>query len=340
MNEINKKVISEILQNNYGVIPEIMVRIRRKSDRQVWKITDANKNIYALKYLEKSARAPIIAAVNDYMHGKGIPVTPVLPTLDGTSYLDVNNGCFLLFPWLEGEHPSYAEPGMIEKMAILLAKFHEASHGYAASGNPITDNRLDWNKIYKKKIKKMEKFRVKASVSEDSFSKVYLNHLPWLKARANWVLEQLPQTALRNLLYSLQHNPRLGHGDYSHLNVLRNNHNELTVIDLDTVSLALPMRDISHLCTLIKQSFGEWSRERFQVVLDAYQQIRPLSAEELELLLLDQIFPHKAIRLAQKYFDDTSHAKGHATLLIEFERCIAIDKQKITELGMGPLWKE
>lgn len=336
MNEVNKKVVSEILQNNYGVIPEIMVRVRRKSDRQVWKITDTNKNIYALKYLEKSARAPIIAAVNDYMHGKGIPVTPVLPTLDGTSCVNVDYGCFLLFPWLQGEQPSYAEPGMIEKMAILLAKFHEASHGYAASGQPIADNRLDWNKIYKKKIKKMKKFRVKASTSEDSFSKVYLSYFPWLQARANWVLERLPQTALHTLLDSLQHDPRLGHGDYSHLNVLCNNHNELTVIDLDTVSLALPMRDISHLCTLIKQFFGEWSRERFQAVLDAYQQIRPLSAEEHELLLLDQIFPHKAIRLAQKYFDDS----GNAKLLIEFERCMAIDKQKITDLGMGPIWKE
>lgn len=336
MTEINKKVISDILQNNYGVIPEIMVRIRRKSDRQVWKITDTNKNIYALKYLEKSARAPIIAGVNGYMHGKGIPVTPVLPTLDGTSFVNVDNGCFLLFQWLEGKHPSYTEPGMIEKMAILLAKFHEASHGYAASGNPIADNRLDWKKIYKKKMKKMERFRVKASVGDDSFSKAYISHLPWLQARAKWVLERLPQTALLTLMDTVKHDPRLGHGDYSHLNVLRNNHNELTVIDLDTVSIALPMRDISHLSTLINQSLGAWSRERFQLVLDAYQQIRPLSAEEYELLLLDQIFPHKAIRLAQKYFDDS----GNLTLLIEFERCIEIDKQKIIDLGMGPIWKE
>jgi spore coat protein I len=337
LTEINKKVISEILLIHYGVVPDILVRIRRKSDRQVWKITDANKKTYALKYLEKSARAPLIAAVNDYMDGKGIPVTQVLPTMDGTSFVNVNNGCYLLFPWLEGEHPSYAEPGMIEKMALLLAKFHEASHGYAASGNPIADNRLDWNKIYKKKMKKMERFRVKASGSEDAFSTVYLNHLPWLQARARWVLERLPQTALRTLLDAIQYDPRLGHGDYSHLNVLRNNHKELTVIDLDTVSLALPMRDISHLTTLINQFFGAWSRERLQLVLDAYQQIRPLSAEEHELLLLDQIFPHKAIRLAQKYFDVSS---GNPALQIEFERCIAIDKQKITDLGMGPIWKE
>lgn len=336
MTEINKKIILGILQNNYGVMPENMVRIRRKSDRQVWKITDTNKNEYALKYLEKCDRAPIIAAVNDYMHSKGIPVTTVLSTLDGTSFVNVNSGCFLLFQWLKGEHPSYTESGMIEKMAILLAKFHEASHGYAASGNPVTDLRLDWNKIYKKKMKKMEKFRVRANVSGDIFSKVYLSYLPWLQARAHWVLEQLPQTALHTLLDTVQHDPRLGHGDYSHLNVLRSNDNELTVIDLDTVSIALPMRDISHLSTLINHSLGAWSGERLQMVLNAYQQIRPLSAEELELLLLDQIFPHKAIRLTQKYFDNS----GHSTLLNELERCIAIDKQKITDLGMGPIWKE
>lgn len=334
MTEINKKVILDILQKNYGVMPENMVRVRRKPDRQVWKITDTNNDIYALKYLKKCARAPVIAAVNDYMHGKGIPVTTVLSTLDGTSFVNVNHGCFLLFKWLEGEHPSYAEPGMIQKMAMLLATFHEASHGYAAAGNPIADHRLDWNKIYKKKMKKMEKFRTKASDSgEDPFAKVFLSHLPWLQSRANWVLDQLPRTALSNLQDAVKHDPRLGHGDYSHLNLLRTNHNELTVIDLDTVSIALPMRDISHLSTLINHSLGAWSRERFQLVLDAYQQIRPLSAEEHELLLLDQIFPHKAIRLSEKYFENS----GNPMLLIEFERCIAIDKQKLTDLGMGPI---
>jgi spore coat protein I len=131
----------------------------------------------------------------------------------------------------------------------------------------------------------------------------------------------------------MQHDPRLGHGDYSHHNLLRSNSNKLTVIDLDTASIALPMRDISHLTTTMNHVIGAWSSRRFQSVLNAYQQIRPLTAEEIELLLLDQIFPHKAIRLSEKYFEDS----GNLALLHEFERCMAIDKEKLTDLGMGPI---
>ncbi|CAG9613119.1 Spore coat protein I [Bacillus rhizoplanae] len=332
MTEINKVVISEILQKNYGIIPENLVLVRRKVDRQLWKITDTTKNVYALKYLQKYKRAPFIAAVNDYMCEKGIPVTTVLSTLDGTSFVNVDDGCFLLFQWLEGEQPNYSEPEMIEKMATLLAKFHVASQGYVAAGNPITDSRLDWNGIYQRKIRKMEKCQKKATVSRDSFSNVFLYHLPWLQSRVNWVLDQLPHTALRALLDAAQHEPHLAHGDYSPLNLIWSNNNELTVIDMDTVSIALPMRDISHLITWVNHALGSWSRERFQLVLDAYQQIHPLSSEEHELLLLDQIFPHKAIRLSEKYFKSPENSK----LLKEFECCIEIDKKKLNDLGLGP----
>ncbi|QYR22813.1 CotS family spore coat protein [Paenibacillus sp. sptzw28] len=332
MAEINKKVLSEILQKNYELIPENITRVRRKPDRQVWRITNNNKEVYALKFLEKRERALIIAAANDYMHRKGISVANVLPALDGKPFINLDNGCILLFKWLDGEHPSYEHPGMIERMAALLANFHEASEGYAAAGNPISVQRLDWNRIYKKKIKKLARFREKAASSMDPFSQLFLSHLPWLTARTKWVLAELPHTALSTLLANLQLDPRLGHGDYSHLNVLCRN-NELTVIDLDTVGLALPMRDISHLSTCINHELGAWSRERFQSVVDAYGQIRPLSAEEHELLLIDLIFPHKAIRLAEKYFDNT----GNPALIHEFERSITIDREKITDLGLGPI---
>jgi spore coat protein I len=333
MTEINKEVVYEISQKYYGVIPVNAVLVRHKSDRQVWRITDGNKDVFALKYVEKSVRAPIIAAVNDYIHGKGVPVTPVLSTLDGASLVNFNEGCFLLFQWLEGVHPSYAEPGMIEKMAMLLAKFHEASQGYVASDKPITNLRLDWNQIYKRKIKKMEKLREQARVSGDPFSKLFSSYIPWLQSRIAWILEQLPQTALSTLIDNMLHDPRLAHGDYSHHNLLRGNNNELTVIDLDTVSIALPMRDISHLTTCMNHELGAWSSERFQLVLDAYQRIRLLTPVENELILLDQIFPHKAIRLSEKYFGDL----GNSTYLHEFERCMAIDKEKLNVLGIGPL---
>jgi spore coat protein I len=333
MTEINEMVIFEISHKNYGVMPESVVLVRRKPDREVWKIVDRNKGVYVLKYLKKYQRAPIIVGVNDYLHGKGVPVTTVLPTLDGSSFVNFNNGCFMLFEWLEGKHPYYAEIVMIEKMAMLLAEFHVASQGYAAAGNPITDSRLNWNQIYHRKMIKMQKCQEKASASEDPFSKAFLSHLPWMKSRADWVLGQLQQTALSTLLDSIKHDPRLAHGDYSPLNLLLSNNNVLTVIDLDTVSIALPMRDISHLITWINHNLGAWSRERFQCVWDAYQQIHPLSTEEYELLLLDQIFPHKAIRLSEKYFQTS----GNSTLLHELELCIEIDKEKLTDLGIGPI---
>ncbi|RFU68737.1 hypothetical protein D0469_11415 [Peribacillus saganii] len=332
MTAIDEKLISGLLQHYYGITSESMVLVRRKPDRQLWKVIDTGKNVYAFKYLEKSARAPLIVAVNNYIHGKGIPVTIVLPKLDGTSIVAVDDGCFLLFQWQEGSQPDYADNDMIKKMAMLLAEFHVASQGYAGSGNPITDSRLDWNQIYQRKIKKMKKCQKNANKSGDLFSASFLSHLPWIQSRINWVLDRLPHTGLSALLDAARQDPHLAHGDYSPLNILCSKNKELTIIDFDTTSIALPMRDISHLITWINHELGAWSSERFKCVVDAYQQIHPLSSEEYELLLLDQIFPHKAIRLSEKYFKGS----GSSKMLKGLERCIEIDKAKLTDLGMGP----
>lgn len=332
MIKLANQTVREILRVNYGMHAESLESVRRKSDRQVWKITVTGGGVYALKYVERSDRAAMAAAANGYFHRKGIPVATVIPALHGDSSVAFGQGRFLLFSWLNGTHPRYEEPGMIPKMAKLLAAFHETSHGYVASGLPFTDERLDWNRIYQRKIKSLAKFRERALASEDAYSEAFLRCLPWLQARAAWALDQLPRSALSALMDRSRQNPGLGHGDYSHLNLLRNHRNELTVIDLDTVSVALPMRDISHLTTCMNHEWGEWSGERFQLVVNAYRDVRPLSAEEMDLLLVDQIFPHKAIRLSKKYY----RLSRNPSLLHELERCIEIDKAKLNDLGMGP----
>ncbi|MBW5445363.1 phosphotransferase [Cohnella sp. CFH 77786] len=332
MLKIDEKEILGILREKYGVAADQAIRVRRKTDRQVWRIHDASGAEYALKFVAKGGKGRMIAMVNDYLHKKGIPVATVIPPLEGDASVPRDEGCFLLFPWLEGTHPDYTEPGMIEKMAKLLAEFHEASRGYAAAGYPIADGRYDWNRVYNRKIKKMERLRKMAVQDPDPFAQTFLDQYPWLRLRVDWVLDKLPDTALRRLLEENRDDPALGHGDYSHLNLLRDHRNELTVIDLDTVSTALPMRDISHLVTWINDAFGDWSRDRLDRVVHAYRETSPLTEEEYTLLLIDQIFPHRAIRLAEKYLE----YPRNAALLQQFERCIGIDARKLNDLGMGP----
>lgn len=312
----------------YGMNPDGMLTVQKKSDRQVWRVKDP-KGDYALKYIKSCKKAKKIAAVNLYMHRQGIPVIPVVSTLKGKSLVRTERGCFVLFPWLEGQRPSYQTPGMMKRITVLLARFHEASRGYVSTGEPMTDNRLDLNEIYKKKIKKMEWLWEKAQETHDPFTKLFLSEYPGFRLRIEWVLERLPQNTLSELMEESKKDPILGHGDYSHINLLLSSDDKLTVIDMDTVSIALPIRDLSHLLTWIHHLHGSWSKDHQNLVLESYRQVRRLTAEEEELILIDQIFPHKALRLAKKHLENQQKQS-----VKELKRCLTIDRQKISGLGI------
>lgn len=330
MADIGQKMVIRVLAQ-YGVTPVDIVSVSRKtSTRQVWKVSDPT-GCYALKFVKSHNNAHRITAVTEYLHQKGIPVVKVLPTKQGRPLVVTDRGCFMLFPWLEGIEPSYNTPGMIERTVVLLARFHEASRGYVATGGPITTHDLDLNEIYKRKIKKMEILREKAQQLNDPFCKLFLSEIPWLRACAKWVLDRLPHTALGDLMKKSRQDPILGHSDYSVHNLLLGSNDELTIIDLDQVSIALPVVDISQVITWVNHRTGSWSDDKMNLVLTAYQQVQRLSPEEQELILIDQIFPYRAFSVAKWHF-----LKGDDNSLERFQRCLKIDREKIAALGMGP----
>lgn len=331
MADFNNSELKSIL-SRYGVVPDNLVSVVKNVNRELWRVT-APSGGYALKFLLSHEKAQRIASVSEHLHRKGIPVITVLPTVDGNSLVSTERGCFILFPWLEGEQPSLETPGMIERAAVLLAQFHEASRGYVASGGPITDNRLDLNERYLSKLEKMERFREMAHDVDDEFSKLFQSEFSWLHACMRWVLDRLPHTALRDLLAASEHDPLLAHGDYSLKNMLLGSNGELTIIDFDLVSIALPPLDISHLVTWISHHTHSWSLENLNVVLHAYQQVRRLSPEEQELILIDQIFPHRALTLARKHIERNLRTDDSSEKL---ERILKTDREKIAVLGMGP----
>lgn len=330
MTDIDKKMVKSVLAK-YGIKPDNFESIAKNVNRQVWRVTHP-KGVYALKFVDNYGRAQRITAINEHLHQQGLPVVTVLSTKQGSPFVSTDLGYFMFFPWVEGEHPSYKTPGMIERVAVLLARFHEASRGYVATGGPITDLHLDLHEIYKRKVQNMENSKRKTRQLDDPFTKLFLSELPWLYARINWVLDRHPHTALGELIAQSKHDPILAHSDYSVHNLLLGNNEELTIIDMDQVSIALPIVDISNLITWVSYRTGSWSADKMNLVLTSYQQVRRLSPEEHELILIDQIFPYRALALAKRHFLRKQDAKSLQWL----KRCLRIDREKIAGLGIGP----
>lgn len=321
-------MISKVLAK-YGVYPEKWTLIKQESNRNVWEVK-GDKRKYALKSVNAEI-AQKIPDISFYLSGKGIPVITPLPTLNGDFFVQKNKFFFILFPWFEGEFIRYDTPGTIERMSGLLAQFHEASRGYAAAGKLVKKKTLNLLYDYSKKYKYMKRIYKELEQSDDRIARVFSNHYSWLQKRCKWVIKRLPHTTYQALIASARLDPILGHGDYSRVNILSDKRGNWIIIDLDTVGVYLPIRDLSRMITWINHDFGNWDSARFKSILQCYRNIRPFSRSEEELLIVDQCFPHQALALITHYYKKIKNV----TLLEEFERCLATDKEKLRELHIN-----
>lgn len=306
----------------FGIDPTLLEAppLARRRDRAVWRAGE-----FALKKVAGEHRAEKILRSGVYLKSRGVPVAAPAPP----HIVHEGDGCYLLFPWVDGRTPGYTEPGMIEAMAALLSRFHRASEGYIGAGGPVEQSQADWTVLWIDTARRLRKASWEAAWRQDPFGRLLLGHVPWLKARIDWCLERLPGTGYARLLAESRANPLLGHGDFGCQNLVLTGGGDLVVIDLDQVAISLPVRDLARLVTWVNHDLQNWSGDRFERIVKAYG---TLSAAERDVLLLDQVMPHLVTDLARDYYFGSRKPQ-----LEELEHCLATDREKLKDLGLGPL---
>lgn len=315
----------------FGLQPQSVQLLKAERDgRAVWRVADSS-GTYALKRFHKAKRAMSAALVTRHMMARGVPVAPVVAAADGSFWVVYDDCSYALFRWVEGEHPSYATPGMIEAIATLLARFHVESAGHSLPAQSVT-RFLNWQAWYRKQAGLLARLEAQAAARCDALSDLLRPHGPWLRRRAEWAIANLEQPEFYELLHQAGQAMLLAHRDYSRDNLLLPPGGDLVIIDLDTVAVSHPFWDLMRLITWIDHDRQNWSAERMHSVLDAYSQVRPVSTVEKDLLLVDHVFPRQAVSIARHWYEGTARP----SLPEEFERCLATDRARLSDLGVGP----
>lgn len=304
---------------------------RRTPRRAVWRVRSSRGEL-VLKSHDSCQRATVAASAGRYLHRRGVPVAPPLQASDGRLVVTIGEDCFALFPWLIGELVRYEALDTILPVTALLAEFHQGTRGYMKSGGPRPESRLDWERIYRGRVRKLQAVKRHAEVGQDAFSKALRSQLTWVEARVTWAEAALATTELPELVSAARRDPLLGHGDFAG-NVMRRPDGSLSVIDLDAVALHLPVWDLSRLISYVDHDMQSWDGSRYERMLAAYRAVRPLSMAEVELLRVDQVYPHHLVDLAAAYYEGTSTP----TALEELGRIVRTDQRKLAYLGVDGL---
>lgn len=167
-------------------------------------------------------------------------------------------------------------------MIEALAHFHEQSVGYEPPpGVPVFSKLGKWPKHYMKRCRQLEAWKQLAKLDrDDPFSRLYLAEIDRFIEKGEEVLQQLLESYYETWVEQMKKRPSLCHQDYGTGNSLRGEDGNVWIIDLDTTAFDLPIRDVRKMMAPFLFETDEKGKTKADIVLEAYEDVRPLTKKE------------------------------------------------------------
>ena len=248
---------------------------------------------------------------------KSVAVSTVLKTLQGESTATIDGKMYSLFEFMAGDHFFPLEQGLAN-VAMSMAKMHVAFNefdneyvnqidtlsqmGYYPFNviKKYTEQDLS---VYEEKIKNKDK--------KEKIEKNVLTKLPLFKEAAREIEKNKERIARLPA--------KIIHSDFHPHNVLMDNNKVKAIIDFENVRIGQQARDIAFAIYKFGRQFFTGSMSVEEVKLKAnrlqdlfithYDKIRPLSNEEVELLLIlaKDTFIRKLLFVLKGVYDEGNY---------------------------------
>jgi len=270
----------------------------------VWKLY-TDEGAICLKRIHRPEKKALFSIyAQDYLAKKGARVPAIIPNNQGNLFTKHGPFLFVVYEWLEGRPFELTVKEDLEFIMKGLAEFHLVSIGYQPPpGVPVFKKLGKWPNHYIKRIQQMETWKsIAKSLPDDPFSQVYLQEINPFIIEGRDTLSRLLNSQYIPWVNETKLKPNLCHQDYGTGNSLLGPDNKIWVIDLDTVSFDLPIRDIRKMVIPLLDTTGTWDEEQFNIMINAYESVSPLSKEQKQVMFIDMLFPYELYDIIRERF--------------------------------------
>lgn len=189
--------------------------------------------------------------------------------------------------FLCGRTIRYQNVEQLREAVKLLARFHKAAHGIRTpsgrTANQLPEKLTRRYKQYEEMYSALSAFPEFSLVAEE------------YRMVGEQALHRLTHSALKRLTKADAAAGCVAHRDLASHNILMNNENELWLIDFETADIDLQLGDLWQLASRAL-AVWRWDPAIYGLILRAYEEIRPLSADERMTLGQLFLFPNDFYR--------------------------------------------
>jgi len=289
-----RNLAASIIQNWNVTVTEIEV-IQGGQMALVWKImTDLGP--ICLKRIHRPEKKALFSIyAQNYLSENGARVPAIIPNKNGELFTKYGPFLFVVYDWIEGRPFEFSNPEDLKMIMKGLGEFHLWSKGYQPpEGVPVFRKLGRWQNHYIKRLQQMKTWKLAAlQMPDDPFSQLYLAQIDSFLEEGQNILNKLLSSNYLQWVAEEKANPTLCHQDYGTGNTLLGNDGDIWIIDLDTVSFDLPIRDLRKIIIPLMDTTTAWNEEEFHFMMDAYETINPLTPEQREIMYIDSLFPYE-----------------------------------------------
>ena len=212
---------------------------------------------------------------------------------------------FVVKESLDGRECDTRSESEILKAASLLAGMHTCLRGFCLLTEEdrlrlsAADAAVELGR-HNRELRKIYAFIRKKNKKND-FESAYLSCCPSILLEAQEIERRLQMSSCRKLREQALLEGHFCHGEYIHHNILVGN-GQMAVINFEKFALDVQVNDLY----LFMRKILEKQNYDFRLggrILNAYEQVRPLSGEEREYLSLRMQYPEKFWKLANYYYN-------------------------------------
>lgn len=294
----------------------------------VWKV-HTDKGPYCLKRIHRPEKKALFSIyAQDYLAKKGSRVPGIVPTRQDQLYTKHGPFLYLVYDWIEGRPFDLSVPEDQAWLMKGLAHYHLESIGYEPpEGIPVFSKLGQWPRHYIKRCRQMESWKhIASNATEDPFSELYLAEIDPHIQYGKQLIERLCSSHYEKWVSACRMKPGLCHQDYGTGNTLLSD-NRIWIIDLDTTTFDLPIRDLRKTIVPLMGDQVTWDRDLFHHLLASYEKVNPLSGDEKHVMFLDMLFPYELYETANERFGRKNDLPAE-----ELQQALDYEKRKRSEI--------
>ncbi|MBW9170976.1 CotS family spore coat protein [Clostridium estertheticum] len=286
-----------------------IVDIKQQSDKgkkAIWWIKTTAGDKVLKKHSCSSKTLEFILSAVEHLKNREVNLSNIIKTKNNNNYIKGVNCCYVLSDAIIGNTPNEDKPQELKMIVEALATFHYASRGFAFPDDCKPRLHLGLQKQeFQDQIQKLKDFydTEMSNTNHSEFGQIIISSFPYFYKRMQLAISENEKSGYDKWSNEAKSTNCLCHQDFTASNLILTSSKEIFVLDIDSITIDLPTRDIRKFLNKIMKKKGQWDLKLTSQILQWYNALNPLDHWKWQVLKEALIFPHLYVGIMSKYYE-------------------------------------